>query len=129
MKRTNLLLGPAALLLAALLLAACADPGRDDGGAAREPGPPATLPDTPPTTTPDPPSGELTVTGTVSEGVEPGCLLLDADQGNRYLLVGGLRDELRPGARVRVTGRVDRQLLSVCQQGEPLVVASVEPAS
>jgi len=27
-----------------------------------------------------------------------------------------------------VTGRVDRGLLSTCQQGVPLVVASVEPA-
>jgi hypothetical protein len=55
--------------------------------------------------------------------VEPGCLLLDG-----YLLVGGDRDQLRPGARVAVTGRVDSGLLSTCQQGVPLVVASVGPA-
>jgi hypothetical protein len=29
---------------------------------------------------------------------------------------------------VVVTGRVDRSLLSTCQQGIPLVVASIEPA-
>jgi len=29
---------------------------------------------------------------------------------------------------VAVTGRVDRGLLSTCQQGEPLVVASIAPA-
>jgi hypothetical protein len=29
---------------------------------------------------------------------------------------------------VAVTGRVDSGLLSTCQQGVPLVVASVEPA-
>jgi len=83
----------AGLLLAGLLVAACAD------------------------------AGEVTVTGTVSEGVEPGCLLLGG-----YLLVGGDRSKLQPGARVAVTGRVDRNLLSTCQQGEPLVVASIEAA-
>jgi hypothetical protein len=29
---------------------------------------------------------------------------------------------------VAVTGRVERDLLSTCQQSEPLVVASIEPA-
>ena len=33
-----------------------------------------------------------------------------------------------PAGEVTVTGRVDRDLLSTCQQGEPLVVASIEPA-
>ena len=63
----------------------------------------------------------------VVEGVEPGCLLLDA-AGRQYLLVGGDRAELRAGSRVLVTGRSDPNLLSTCQQGEPLVVASIEPA-
>jgi Protein of unknown function (DUF5818) len=72
--------------------------------------------------------GQVTLTGTVRTGVEPGCLLLDADGGRPYLLVGGERAALRPGARVAVTGRVERDLLSTCQQGEPLVVASIEPA-
>jgi hypothetical protein len=131
MKHTNLPRTMPALLLAGLLLAACAGPDRDDtgpgqGGATTVP---TTLPGNPPATKPTEPAGELTVTGRVREGVEPNCLLLDADQGARYLLVGGERGELRAGARVRVTGRVDPNLLSTCQQGEPLVVASVEPAS
>jgi hypothetical protein len=29
---------------------------------------------------------------------------------------------------VAVTGRVDRGLLSTCQQGEPLVVSAIKPA-
>jgi hypothetical protein len=127
MKHTKLLQPLAGLLLVGLLAAACAEAGGGDAGAGQgATTAPTTAPATTgpvPTTEPAPPAGEVTVTGTVSEGVEPGCLLLDG-----YLLVGGDRDQLRPGARVAVTGRVDRGLLSTCQQGVPLVVASVEPA-
>jgi len=118
------------LLLAGLLVAACAEPDGDDAGTGQ--GAATTVattpPASPPTTTTAPPAGELTVTGTVTEGVEPNCLLLDAAGGRRYLLVGGDRAELRAGSRVAVTGRVDQGLLSTCQQGEPLVVSAIEPA-
>jgi len=132
MKHTNrprLLVG---LLLVGLLLAACAEPDRDDsgpgqGGATTVP---TTLPGNPPVTRPTQPGGQVTVTGTVREGVEPNCLLLEAEEGGRrYLLIGGERAELQAGARVKVTGRVEPDLLSTCQQGEPLVVATIEPAS
>ena len=118
------------LLLAGLLVAACAEPESDDAGAGQGAATtvPTTRPADPPATTQAPPAGELTVTGTVIEGVEPGCLLLDAEGGQRYLLVGGDRAELRAGTRVAVTGRVERGLLSTCQQGEPLVVSAIEPA-
>jgi Protein of unknown function (DUF5818) len=130
MKRANYLAVLAGLLLAGLLAAACAEPDGDDSGPAQGAATtaPTTVPGDPPVTKPAKPVGEVTVTGTVQEGVEPGCLLLDADGGTRYLLVGGERAELAPGSRVAVTGRVDRDLLSTCQQGEPLVVASIEPA-
>jgi multidrug efflux pump subunit AcrA (membrane-fusion protein) len=124
---TKLLRGLAGLLLAGLLVAACADSGDDGAGAGQGPAT-TTATTTPPTTVtaPAPPAGEVTVTGTVAAGVEGNCLLLQA-QGGPYLLVGGDRAKLRPGALVAVTGRVDRALLSICQQGVPLVVASIEP--
>jgi hypothetical protein len=116
------------LLLAGLLLAACADPDPDGGPA--QGGSTTTVPATRPgpTTGPARPSGKVTVTGTVRAGVEPGCLLLESDRGRPYLLVGGDRARLGPGARVTVTGRVVPDLLSICQQGEPLVVAAIEAA-
>ena len=130
MDRTKLLRSLPGLLLAGLLAAACAEPGRDDAGAGQG-GAAATttstiVPDK--RTEPTRPAVEVTVTGTVRAGVEPGCLLLEDQAGGRFLLVGGERAELAPGRRVAVTGRVDRGLLSTCQQGEPLVVASISPA-
>jgi hypothetical protein len=81
-------------------------------------------PSTPATSgVPGVPSGRLTLTGTVEPGVESGCFLL---QG--YLLVGGPRDRLKPDQRIRVTGRVQRDLVTYCQQGIPFLVEAVEPA-
>ena len=116
------------LLLAGALVAGCAEPDTSDSGAGQGATTvPTTLPGNPPVTRPSEPAGEVTVSGTVVEGVEPGCLLLDAG-GRQYLLIGGDRAELQAGSRVSVTGRSDPNLLSTCQQGEPLVVASIEPA-
>jgi hypothetical protein len=131
MNHTRLLPLLAGCLLAALLAAGCGDPGGDGGAGAGQGGATTTVPATVPTTAPAEPTrsgGPVTVVGTVAEGVEPGCLLLQAERGGSFLLVGGERAELRPGRRVAVTGRVDRSLLSTCQQGEPLVVASIAAA-
>ncbi|WP_438872242.1 hypothetical protein [Paractinoplanes rishiriensis] len=65
-----------------------------------------------------------TLTGIVTAGVEPGCLLLDD-----YLLVGGDREVIRAGARLEVTGRVVPDLMTTCQQGTPFVVASARPVA
>jgi hypothetical protein len=121
----------AGLLLAAALLSACADQdgGDDGGGAGGTTTTPTTDPGTAPTTAP-PPAGDspITATGTVVAGIEPGCTVLHTDQGQNYLLVGGDRGKLREGARVQVRGRLLRELLSTCQQGLPLQVASVKAA-
>ncbi|WP_329104344.1 hypothetical protein OG792_29435 [Micromonospora sp. NBC_01699] len=68
-------------------------------------------------------AGALTLTGVIVAGVEPNCLLLDG-----YLLLSGPRDQLRGGARVTVTGRVQPGMMTTCQQGTPFVVESVKPA-
>jgi hypothetical protein len=72
----------------------------------------------------------VTLTGTIENGVEPGCILLDAGPGHRYVLQGdgGKRALLVAGSRVRITGRPAPELLSYCQQGPLLVVLRAQPA-
>ncbi|MFG3703827.1 hypothetical protein ACGF7U_03690 [Micromonospora sp. NPDC047670] len=64
-----------------------------------------------------PSAGGTTLTGTVTPGVEPNCLLID-----NYLLIGGPRDVLKAGAKVTVTGRAQPDMFTTCQQGTPFVV-------
>lgn len=69
-----------------------------------------------------------TLTGVVSAGVENGCLLLKQSMSpTSYLLVGGDRSLLRPGATVQVTGRVNTEMASYCQQGILFEVDTVNP--
>ena len=113
----------AAVLAALLALAGCAGRQAPSGGA------PAPAAPTAPTARhgPPPEPGRVVATGVVEAGVEPGCLLLRDDRGARYLLLGGDRSALRPGARVRVSG--DRlRTATTCQQGEALRVVRVRPA-
>jgi hypothetical protein len=136
MRPTTVLRSLAGLLLAVAILAACADQDAGDGGAASGGSDPTTAPETLPTapTTPTSTTGparpgesEVTATGTLRDGVEPGCVLLEADQGTVYLLVGGDRGKLSAGGRVQVTGMLAPDLLSTCQQGKPLLVSSIKP--
>jgi hypothetical protein len=69
------------------------------------------------------PGRTITLTGVPEPAVEAGGLILGG-----YLLVGGPRDLLRRGEPVRVTGRVQPDLLTIWQQGTPLVVETAEPA-
>ncbi|MEV6690122.1 hypothetical protein AB0M35_01410 [Micromonospora sp. NPDC051196] len=68
-------------------------------------------------------TSEMTLTGQIESGVEPGCLLLDG-----YLLLGGPREVLTAGASVTVTGRPAPGLMTTCQQGTPFQVASAKRA-
>jgi hypothetical protein len=119
------------LLALALLLGACADPDSEQGaasGGATTTAAPATSAPVPPTS--DQPRDQVKVqaTGTVQQGVEPGCLLLDTGKGQTYLLLSKDRSKLKPGAKVQVTGVRAASQFSTCQQGQPLEVQSVEPA-
>jgi hypothetical protein len=136
MRQTTVLRPLAGLLLAVALLAACADRGAGDGEGAAGGSDPTTAPETLPTapTTPTSTTGparpgesEVTATGTLRDGVEPGCVLLQSDQGTVYLLVGGDRGQMSAGGKVQVTGRLAPDLLSTCQEGKPLQVSSIKP--
>jgi len=122
-----------------LVVTACASVESGSEGAASSPPPPGSTtpsPVRPVETTPTPidptelpsPSGtgaELTVRGTVAQGVEVGCLMLSG-----YLLVindAELQQSLRPGTEVEVTGRPSPGMMTTCQQGTPLVVTAVRP--
>ncbi len=74
-----------------------------------------------------PPS--ITVTGYVRPGVEMGCMLLRPDfgtPGTEYLLLGGDRTLIVPGAHLRVTGEPVPGAITFCMQGSPLMVNSVQ---
>lgn len=125
---------PVALLLA--LSAGCANNtagnGTDAGAPAPAPSSAVALPESATTSAPveDPPvpgkpsgGGTTTLTGTVTAGVEPNCLLLDG-----HLLIfndAAQKGSVRAGQRITVTGRPDEGLMTTCQQGVPFLVSSV----
>jgi hypothetical protein len=75
---------------------------------------------------PSSPAGanEITVTGGVEDGVEPGCRLLRTTD-RTYLLLGGDRSKLTQGSTITVRGTVETGIMSTCQQGTPLRVLDV----
>lgn len=78
----------------------------------------------PPSTSPG--TGTTTsLTGTVSNGVEPGCRVLKSEQGN-FVLVGSIPV---PNGRVTVTGTRSIDQISTCQQGLLFEVHTVTPAN
>jgi hypothetical protein len=68
-----------------------------------------------------------TLSGTVTDGVEVGCLMLTTDSG-LFQLVGPGRAGLRAGMRVTVEGAVQTDLATTCQQGTPFAVSSFRRA-
>jgi hypothetical protein len=129
-------LRPLLALSAVALLGACGtDTGANGSGASGAATPPAST-STSSTTATDPENPTLpsdgrgklvTVTGTVSAGVENGCLLLTtrpASPDGPWQLVGNIAG-IEPGQKVTVRGaRVDT-VATTCQQGLPFDVQAV----
>jgi predicted small secreted protein len=133
MMKKTIVLASGLLVASALLLGACAEPNADQGAASG--GSPSTT--AAPSTTAPPPSStaemprdriKVLATGTVQQGVEPGCLVLDTGKGQRYVLLSKDASKLKPGAKVAVVGVRATGQASYCQQGTPLEVQSVRPA-
>jgi Protein of unknown function (DUF5818) len=126
------------LLGLVVVVAGCAGPGADPAGDPVNTGTAAgsTAPATPdagvaPATQPDSdqrPPVRVVATGRVEAGAAPGCLLLAGDQGRTWLLIGGDRTALAPGAHVQVVGEPADARTGGCRQGEPLRVLTVTPA-
>ena len=66
----------------------------------------------------------MTLTGTVSDGVEAGCRIMQSDQGT-FVLIGAVKV---PDGRVTVTGTRSDNMMSTCQQGALFEVRSVAMA-
>jgi len=68
-------------------------------------------------------TGNVTITGIVTnEGVE--CPAIRGDDGKLYTITGPARDKLRPGMRVRISGKVAE--MSTCMQGITISAKDVE---
>lgn len=67
-------------------------------------------------------AGMQTISGTIEEGVEHGCLIMTTDDGTVYGLYGGEDDVMQVGNDVTLEGEVDETVMSFCQQGTPFVV-------
>ncbi|MGW6934225.1 hypothetical protein ACWGE0_29495 [Lentzea sp. NPDC054927] len=63
----------------------------------------------------------MTVRGTVSAGVESGCLVLNTGTA-QYLLLGADPAIAVAGAEIEVTGRAEPGAMTTCQQGTPFQV-------
>jgi hypothetical protein len=75
-------------------------------------------------------AGAQTLTGTVTSGVEPGCVLLSGSAGSHLLIFDDptLKAKATSGSRVVVTGKADPGMMTTCQQGTPFLVTDIRPA-
>jgi hypothetical protein len=110
-----------AALTAVLLLAGCAGNQASDSGA--DPPPAASAS---PSAEPDP-SAAATLSGTIAEGVEPNCPLLEG-AGRTHLPIfddPSLKSRATVGATVTVVGVAEPAQMTTCQQGIPFLVSSI----
>ncbi|MCD0447153.1 hypothetical protein LO763_26400 [Glycomyces sp. A-F 0318] len=148
--------GPTGPLIAALMIAVLAACGAGQGGSDDESEAPATA--TAPTEASSPPEAseseespvpdettpyldpslgdsskpgsgsQTTISGTVESGVESGCLVLE-HEGTLYGIYGSFDSSIvYAGAEVTLHGKVDRGMMTICQQGTPFVVEDAETA-
>jgi hypothetical protein len=124
-----------AALLVALSVAGCANgagdsaggPGANPSSEAPSAAPTSEAPSAIPTTEPSAgkpaETGSKTLSGTITAGVEPGCLLLE----DHLLLIDdpALKSAAKEGATVTVTGRAEKGMMTTCQQGTPFVVTAI----
>ena len=134
-----------AALVAALVTPGCA--GADDPAPAGAPSlstPSSSAPSSPAQSVAPPPATDLptptkggptaagtqTISGTVSAGVESGCVLLTSPSGSHLLIFQdpSLKAKAATGAKVVVTGKADPGMMTTCQQGTPFVVTGIRPA-
>jgi hypothetical protein len=73
------------------------------------------------------PGGVMTITGTPTEGVENGCIVMQSGD-TLYLLIGAEPGALMTGRPVVVRGTPEPGLMTTCQQGTPFRVTEVRPA-
>ncbi len=106
----------AVLSLLVLALAGCAN---NSAGS-----PAASLP-TPSASAPS--AASETISGTVSAGVEPHCLILQDDKGSHVLFFDdpSLRDSAPAGAKVTLVGQSKPTMMTTCQQGVAFIVTAV----
>lgn len=100
---------------------------------AGSPTPPAVDPGVPTSVSSDlpglPGGAAVTLTGTVTEGVERGCVVLVDDSGTALASLLGFDRQAHPfGSRITVTGRWATDRVSFCQQGPLLAVRSIATA-
>lgn len=68
----------------------------------------------------------VTMTGTIEDGVENGCLVFtDEATGETYSITTDDLPGSSTGPRVTITGTVDPEMVSFCQQGPVLLVDEV----
>jgi hypothetical protein len=70
----------------------------------------------------------IQLTGFLAQGVEAGCIILQADDGSLYNLLNvTLRYPF--GTRVLVRGYIENNVATTCMQGTPFRVVEIEPVS
>lgn len=121
----------AALVLLVGALAGCASGGSAPSSPESSAGQPSLVVPTqsPRLVLPSTAGSDITVTGTLQEGVEGNCLLLRTPE-RLYQLIGGDRSKLNgnTSTKVTVTGRIAVGMMTTCQQGTPFQVTDIRPA-